>query len=57
MTTIEIIQLIRLGISAATSIGLDIADVKQRMDANGGDLSEADVEELLAESQTAINQL
>ena len=57
MTPLEIVQLARLAVSAATSIGIDIARVRNMMEANGGELSDDDVNALLAEAQEAIDQL
>ena len=57
MTPVEIISLLRLAVSAATSIGLDIAHVRELMDANGGELTEENVKQLLEASQAAIDKL
>ena len=57
MTPLEIVQLLRLAMSAATSIGLDIVRIKAMIDENGGELSDADLDTLLAEAQEAIDEM
>ena len=57
MTPLEIAQLARLAVSAATSIGLDIAELRERMAANGGTVSDEDLVEILEGSRDAVEQL
>jgi len=57
MTALEIIQLVRLAISAAVGIGLDVARIRDMIEANGGELSDADLDTLLAEAQAAIDAM
>tara|TARA_A100001201_G_scaffold143757_1_gene147289 strand:+ start:27113 stop:27304 length:192 start_codon:yes stop_codon:yes gene_type:complete len=57
LTAIQIIDLGRLAITAFANAGLDIAELKQRMEANGGELSQEDTDEYLQRSQEAIDRL
>lgn len=56
MNTLQIIQLARLAVSAAVSIGLDIERIREMMDEEGN-ISDENLQMLLAEAQAAVDQL
>ncbi len=57
MNTLAIINMLRDAITLARSVGVDLNDMAARMDLNGGELSDDDVQELLQQSQDAIDRL